>query len=110
MPVWGWKANPSPLREYARAPLCNVNSQYLTPEIDGACAPPDGTVTIPGCGDESPVEPLWRRERDDEECAGDRARHWPRVRHSFPPNSVALPASTVHADPDQCSLRTAFIE
>lgn len=58
-----WKANPSPLREYARAPLCNVNSQYLTPEIDGACAPPDGTVTIPGCGDESPVEPLWRRER-----------------------------------------------
>lgn len=58
-----WKANPSPLLEYARAPLCNVNSQYLTPEIDGACAPPDGTVVIPSCGDESPVEPLWRRER-----------------------------------------------
>ena len=58
-----WQANPDPLVAYARAPLCNVNSPQLTPEIDGKCAPPDGTVVIPGCGDDEPVEPLWRRTR-----------------------------------------------
>lgn len=58
-----WQADPDPRIAYARAPLCNVNSQYLTPEIDGTCAPPNGTVVIPGCGDDEPVEPLWRRTR-----------------------------------------------
>lgn len=58
-----WQANPDPRVAYARAPLCNMNSQYLTPEIEGTCAPPDGTVAIPGCGDDEPVEPLWRRTR-----------------------------------------------
>ena len=30
-----WQANPDPLVAYARAPLCNVSSPHLTPEIDG---------------------------------------------------------------------------
>lgn len=58
-----WKANPDPLIGYARAPLCNVGSAYLAPGIDGECSPPDGTVPVPGCGDDAPVEPLWRRTR-----------------------------------------------
>ena len=58
-----WKANPDPLVAYAHAPLCNVGSAYLAPGIDGECSPPNGTVTVPGCGDDSPVEPLWRRTR-----------------------------------------------
>ncbi len=58
-----WRAQPDPRVQYAYAPLCNVNSQYLTPEIEGSCAPPDGTVVIPGCGEDRPVQPLWRRTR-----------------------------------------------
>ena len=51
------------LSEYVLARLCNVNSQFLEPEIDGECAPSDGTVTPPGCGDDEPVRPLWNRTR-----------------------------------------------
>ena len=58
-----WKAKPDPLKQYARAPLCNVNSEYLTPGIDGPCGPPNGTVQVPWCEGEAPVEPLWVRTR-----------------------------------------------
>jgi hypothetical protein len=57
------------LAQYALAPLCNVDSPYLEPGIDGPCSPPNGTVPIPGCGEDAPVEPLWYRSRptvDDE--------------------------------------------
>lgn len=51
------------LSEYVLARLCNVNSQFLEPEIDGECAPSNGTVNPPGCGDDEPVRPLWHRSR-----------------------------------------------
>lgn len=62
-----WLKSPPTIKltDYARAPLCNVGSPYLQPGIDGECLPPDGTVPIPGCGDDEPVEPLWRRTRPD---------------------------------------------
>ncbi|MBT0995549.1 hypothetical protein KIN34_14795 [Cellulomonas sp. DKR-3] len=55
-------AHPDPLVEYAYYTLCNVNSEHLEPGIDG-CPPPNGTVSIPACGDDVAVEPLWRRTR-----------------------------------------------
>lgn len=58
-----WKAHKDPLVDYAYARLCNVDSQYLESDIDGECSPPNGTVVIPGCGDDEPVMPLWRRTR-----------------------------------------------
>lgn len=51
------------LIEFVHAPLCNVDSRFLEPGIDGNCEPPNGTVNLPGCGDDEPVEPLWRRTR-----------------------------------------------
>lgn len=51
--------------DWAHAPLCNVNSAILEPGIDGECAPPNGTVNVPACGEDLPVEPLWRRVRAD---------------------------------------------
>jgi len=58
-----WRAKPDPRVDYARAPLCNVNSEHLSPGIDGPCEPPNGTVPVPGCGEDEPVMPLWRRTR-----------------------------------------------
>ena len=58
-----WHAKPDPLKQYARAPLCNVNSEHLSPGIDGRCGPPDGTVQVPYCDGETPVQPLWVRTR-----------------------------------------------
>ena len=58
-----WKAHADPLVDYAYARLCNVDSQHLESDIDGECAPPNGTVVIPGCGEDEPVMPLWRRTR-----------------------------------------------
>lgn len=69
-----WRAHPDPLVEYAHAPLCNVGSQYLAPGIDGECSPPNGTVPVPACGDDSPVEPLWRRTRPS--AASDNWSRW----------------------------------
>lgn len=51
------------LREYVLATLCNVNSQFLEPGIDGECAPSNGTVQPPGCDGSEPVRPLWYRSR-----------------------------------------------
>lgn len=50
------------LFQLRRAALCNVTSGALEAEIGGTCAPPDGSVT-PNCGDDNPVQPLWRRDR-----------------------------------------------
>lgn len=55
-------AHPDPLVEYAYYTLCNVNSDHLEPGIDG-CPPPNGTVSVPDCGDDVAIEPLWRRTR-----------------------------------------------
>ncbi len=57
------------LVEYALAPLCNVNSQFLAPGIEGECSPSNGTVTRPGCGDDDPVMPLWRSARTSASAA-----------------------------------------
>jgi hypothetical protein len=51
------------LVEWAHAQLCNVDSPYLEPGIDGPCWPPDGTVPVPECDEDDPLEPLWRRSR-----------------------------------------------
>ena len=59
-----WKSHKNPLVDYAYARLCNVDSQYLESDIDGECSPPNGTVVIPGCDEDEPVMPLWRRTRE----------------------------------------------
>ncbi|GEA81899.1 PKD domain-containing protein [Cellulomonas uda] len=58
-----WKARKNPLVDYAYARLCNVDSQHLESDIDGECSPPNGTVVLPGCDEDEPVMPLWRRTR-----------------------------------------------
>lgn len=51
------------LEERVLSRLCNVDSEFLEPEIGGECAPSNGTVPVPGCDGADPVLPLWYRSR-----------------------------------------------
>ena len=60
-------AHPNPLVRYEHYTLCNVDDQHLEPGVDG-CPPPNGTVAVPGCGDDDPIEPLWKQTRSSAEA------------------------------------------
>ena len=51
------------LRQYRRAPRCNVSNAVPTTELNGPCPPADGTVGVNNCGEDTPLYPLWMRER-----------------------------------------------
>ncbi len=109
-----WQAHRDPRVDYARAPLCNVNAEYLSPGIDGPCSPPDGTVVVPGCGDEDPVEPLWRRRRStatsDDWSRWQMLSGWACPDELLPPFSQAdlrrltIEPLTAHRQPDRAEV------
>jgi hypothetical protein len=52
------------LVEYRRAEMCAVTTAQPTTPLNGRCAGYAGAVQIPSCEGQTPVLPLWRRDRD----------------------------------------------
>ncbi|UZN03072.1 hypothetical protein [Cellulomonas sp. S1-8] len=51
------------LKQYRRAPRCNVAGPVATTPLNGPCPPADGAVGVNNCGEDAPLDPLWMRER-----------------------------------------------
>ena len=53
------------LENFRRAPRCNVAGPVPTTPLNGDCPPAEGTVGLNNCGEDTPLEPLWRQVRAD---------------------------------------------